>query len=171
MLRLHGFCVSMRFKVTSSLLKKSMLLYYVPQMVTPGSVERTCHTESSRSEAVAQQQMENHDHLIQPKKPSNPVLESPSHRVLHRELRVSHRWGLLPAEKCELQRVMEQRRLEQQREREQALRPLTDLEQELSKRRQRLLAYELEEKKRQEDLQNVPEFVRVKDNLRRVRVS
>lgn len=47
--------------------------------------------------------------------------------------------GLLPTEKCELQRVMEQRRLEQQREREQALRPLTDLEQELSKRRQRLL--------------------------------
>ncbi|KAK3512901.1 hypothetical protein QTP70_028974, partial [Hemibagrus guttatus] len=124
---------------------------------------------SSRSETVAQQQtMENHDHLIRPKKPSNPVSESPSHRVLHRELRVSHRWGLLPAEKCELQRVMEQRRLEQQREREQALRPLTDLEQELSKRRQRLLAYELEEKKRQEDLQNVPEFVRVKDNLRRV---
>lgn len=33
------------------------------------------------------------------------------------------------------------------------------------------LQYELEEKKRQEDLQNVPEFVRVKDNLRRVRVS
>ncbi|KAI5093600.1 protein FAM107B-like, partial [Silurus meridionalis] len=127
-------------------------------------------SEHSRSEPVAQQQiMENPDHLIRPKKPSNPVLESPSHRVLHRELRVSHRWGLLPAEKCELQRVMEHRRVEQQREREEALRPLTDLEQELSKRRQRLLAYELEEQKRQEDLKNVPEFVRVKDNLRRVR--
>lgn len=31
--------------------------------------------------------------------------------------------------------------------------------------------YELEEQKRQEELQNVPEFVRVKDNLRRVHVS
>ncbi|XP_053082961.1 protein FAM107B isoform X2 [Pangasianodon hypophthalmus] len=141
-------------------------------MVSPRSVERNYHAENTRSETVAQQQiMENQDHLIRPKKPSNPVLESPNHRVLHRELRVSHRWGLLPAEKCELQRVMEQRRLEQQREREQALRPLTDLEQELCKRRQRLLTYELEEQKRQEDLQNVPEFVRVKDNLRHVRVS
>uniref|UniRef100_A0AAR2J2E8 Uncharacterized protein n=1 Tax=Pygocentrus nattereri TaxID=42514 RepID=A0AAR2J2E8_PYGNA len=83
--------------------------------------------------------MNSQDDLIQPKKPSNPILESPSHRGLHRELLVSHRWGLLPGEKSELQRVMEQRRLEQHREREQALRPLTDLEQELRKRRQRLL--------------------------------
>ncbi|KAF5895894.1 protein FAM [Clarias magur] len=115
--------------------------------------------------------MEIDDHLIRPKKLPNPVQESTSHRVLHRELRVCHRWGLLPAEKCELQRVMEQRRLEQQRESEQALNPLTDLEQQLSKRRQRLLTYELEEQKRQEDLQNVPEFVRVKDNLRRICAS
>ncbi|XP_017306598.1 protein FAM107B [Ictalurus punctatus] len=162
----------MCLRVTSSLLKKSMLLYFVPQMVSPRNVERNDIAENSRSETVAQEQiMENHDHLIRPKKPSNPVLESPRHRVLHRELRVSHRWGLLPAEKCELQRVMEQRRLEQQREREQAQRPLSDLDQQLSRRRQRLLAYELEEQKRQEDRQNVPEFVRVKDNLRRVCVS
>ncbi|XP_060766184.1 protein FAM107B [Neoarius graeffei] len=141
-------------------------------MVSPRSIERNYHAENSRSETVAQQQiMENQDHLIRPKKLLNPVLESPSHRMLHRELRVSQRWGLLPAEKCELQRVMEQRRLAQQREREQAQKPLSDLEQELSKRRQRLLMYELEEQKRQDDLQNVPEFVHIKDNLRHVRVS
>ncbi|XP_053340455.1 protein FAM107B [Clarias gariepinus] len=162
----------MCLRVTRSLLKKSMLLYYIPQMVSPRNVEGNHHPENSRSESVAEQtMMEIHDHLIRPKKLSNPVLDSPSHRVLHRELRVSHRWGLLPAEKCELQRVMEKRRLEQQREREQALKPPTDLEQQLSKRRQRLLNYELEEQKRQEDLLNVPEFVRVKDNLRRVRAA
>ncbi|KAI4890182.1 hypothetical protein NFI96_033025, partial [Prochilodus magdalenae] len=125
---------------------------------------------NSSSEIITHQQTkESQDNLIQPKKPSNPVLESPSRRGLHRELLFSHRWGLLPGEKSELQRVMEQRRLEHQ-DREQALPPLTDLEQELHKRRQRLLAYELEEQRRTEDLKNMPEFVRVRDNLRRVQV-
>ncbi|XP_066526903.1 protein FAM107B [Hoplias malabaricus] len=122
------------------------------------------------SDAEHQQMMDNQDDLIQPQKPSNPVLESPSHRGLHRELLISHRWGLLHGEKSELQKVMEQRRIEQHRESELALRPATDLELELRKRRQRLLAYELEEQKRREDQRNIPEFVRVKDNLRRVRV-
>ncbi|KAL7837251.1 hypothetical protein SRHO_G00269620 [Serrasalmus rhombeus] len=141
------------------------------KVISPSMIHRNPTAENSNSETVTHQQMMNsQDDLIQPKKPSNPILECPSHRGLHRELLVSHRWGLLPGEKSELQRVMEQRRLEQHREREQALRPLTDLEQELRKRRQRLLAYELEEQKRQEELRNMPEFVRVRDNLRHVGV-
>ncbi|KAL7843547.1 hypothetical protein AOLI_G00250590 [Acnodon oligacanthus] len=143
----------------------------IKKVISPSMVHRNPTAENSNSEIVTHQQMtESQDDLIQPKKPSNPILESPSHRGLHRELLVSRRWGLLPGEKSELQRVMEQRRLEQHREREQALRPLTDLEQELRKRRQRLLAYELEEQKRREDLKNMPEFVRVRDNLRHVGV-
>uniref|UniRef100_A0A673KGH9 Si:ch211-160o17.6 n=1 Tax=Sinocyclocheilus rhinocerous TaxID=307959 RepID=A0A673KGH9_9TELE len=85
------------------------------------------------------QATEGQDDLIRPKKLFNPVLESSSRRGLHRELLVSHRWGLLPEKKPELKRVLDQRRLEQHREREQASHPPSDLEQELHKRRQRLL--------------------------------
>uniref|UniRef100_A0A673K5T0 Si:ch211-160o17.6 n=1 Tax=Sinocyclocheilus rhinocerous TaxID=307959 RepID=A0A673K5T0_9TELE len=97
------------------------------------------------------------DDLIRPKKLFNPVLESSSRRGLHRELLVSLKTvcrGLLPEKKPELKRVLDQRRLEQHREREQASHPPSDLEQELHKRRQRLLAVQ--------DLQNMPEFVRVR---------
>ena len=47
--------------------------------------------------------------------------------------------GLLPGEKPELKRVLEQRRLEQHREQELALRPPLELETELRKRQQILL--------------------------------
>ncbi|KAG9260550.1 protein FAM107B [Astyanax mexicanus] len=149
-----------------------MLLYYTTQVMPSGNVRNRDHREeNSISEGpVHQQTTDSEDDLVLPKKQSNPMLESPSHRGLHRELLLSHRWGLLPSEKSELKKVMEQRRLEQHREREQALQALTDLQQELHKRRQRLMAYEREEQKRQEDLKNTPEFVRVRDNLRRVRV-
>ena len=46
--------------------------------------------------------------------------------------------GLVLEEKPELKRVLEQRRLEQHREQELALRPPSDLETELRKRQQRL---------------------------------
>ncbi|XP_016094444.1 protein FAM107B isoform X2 [Sinocyclocheilus grahami] len=129
-------------------------------------------TESSSGASTASQQAsEGQDDLIRPKKLFNPVLESSSRRGLHRELLVSHRWGLLPEEKPELKRVLEQRRLEQHREREQASHLPSDLEQELHKRSQRLLAYEQEELRRREDLQNMPEFVRVRENLRHITVT
>ncbi|XP_051532423.1 protein FAM107B isoform X2 [Myxocyprinus asiaticus] len=129
-------------------------------------------TESSScGTSVSQKTTEGQDDLIRPKKLPNPILESHSHRGLHRELLVSHRWGLLPEEKPELQRVLEQRRLEQYREREQALKPPSDLEQELRKRRQKLMAYEQDELRRKEDLEKMPEFVRVRDNLRHITIS
>ncbi|KPP62072.1 hypothetical protein Z043_119766, partial [Scleropages formosus] len=84
---------------------------------------------------------------LTPRKPSGSAMEPPSHQDLHRE-------------KPELQRVLEQRRLDQHREQEQALRPPSDLEQELRKRQQKLEEYEKEERKRREEQENVPEFVR-----------
>ncbi|XP_066559536.1 protein FAM107B isoform X2 [Amia ocellicauda] len=105
--------------------------------------------------------------LIQPRKITNPILESPNHQDLHRELLLSHRRGLLPEEKPELQRVLEQRRLEQER----AITPPSDLETELRKRQQKLQEYEREEMKRKEDQENIPEFVRVKENLRHIPVT
>nr|XP_029478662.1 protein FAM107B-like isoform X1 [Oncorhynchus nerka] len=100
------------------------------------------------------------------------TVETPSHHDLHRELLLSTKRGLLPGEKPELKRVLEQRRLEQHREQELALQPPLELETELRKRQQILLEYEQEEiRRREEQEKGVPEFVRVKDNLRRTQVS
>ncbi|XP_051529042.1 uncharacterized protein LOC127426333 isoform X2 [Myxocyprinus asiaticus] len=96
-----------------------------------------------------------------------------SHCCIQR-IKADSKWnlgGLLPEEKPELQRFLEQRRLEQHREREQALKPLSDLEQELCKRRQKLMAYEQEELRRREDLEKMPELVRMRNNLRHISIS
>ncbi|KAG8002716.1 hypothetical protein GBF38_015254, partial [Nibea albiflora] len=79
--------------------------------------------------------------------------------------------GLLPEEKPELKRVLEQRRLDQHKEEELAQRRPSDLEMELRKRQQKLEEYEQEEIRQRENQQNIPEFVRVKDNLRRTQTS
>ncbi|XP_041955116.1 actin-associated protein FAM107A [Alosa sapidissima] len=94
--------------------------------------------------------------------------ETPSHQGLHRELLLSHKRGLHLEEKPELKRVLEQRRLDQDREQELALRPPSDLEQELRKRQLRLQEYEQEELRRREGQVNIPEFVRVKEKLRHI---
>ncbi|KTG46523.1 hypothetical protein cypCar_00022881, partial [Cyprinus carpio] len=97
--------------------------------------------------------------------------ECPSHQNLHKELLLGHKRGLLLEEKPELQRVLQQRRLDLHREQELALRPPSDLEQELRKRQQKLQEYEMEEQSRIEDEKNVPEFVRVKENLRCIQLT
>uniref|UniRef100_A0A8C8VLZ3 Uncharacterized protein n=1 Tax=Pelusios castaneus TaxID=367368 RepID=A0A8C8VLZ3_9SAUR len=79
-----------------------------------------------------------HSGLIEPKKLPNPVRESSSHQELHRELLFSHRRGLLPEHKPELQKVLESRRKKQMKQQEELRRPLTDLEEELRKRQQML---------------------------------
>uniref|UniRef100_A0A4W5PKU7 Zgc:195245 n=1 Tax=Hucho hucho TaxID=62062 RepID=A0A4W5PKU7_9TELE len=124
-------------------------------------------TECSEVQEVSQSQLQ------QPRvKPNGSTVETPSHHDLHRELLVSTKRGLLPGEKPELKRVLEQRRLEQHREKELALQPPLELETELRKRQQILLEYEQEEiRRREEQEREVPEFVRVKDNLRRTQMS
>ncbi|XP_073324153.1 protein FAM107B [Pagrus major] len=104
--------------------------------------------------------------LIQPRKLPHPILASRQHRALHQELLFCHRRGLLPRSKPELQCVLDHKRREQHKQRELALCPPSDLEVKLRTRKQKIQVYELEEKKRSEGLQNVPEFVRVRGTLK-----
>lgn len=67
--------------------------------------------------------------------------------------------------------MMEQRRGKLHREEEQARLGPSDLETELRKRQQKLKEYELEEVRQRENKDKIPEFVRVKDNLRRTQMS
>ncbi|XP_028308607.1 protein FAM107B [Gouania willdenowi] len=101
------------------------------------------------------------------RKLSSSSADTPSYHNLHRELLLSHKRGLVLEEKPELTRVLEQRRLELHKEEEMARQRPSDLETELRKRQQKLQEYEQEEIRRKEDQQKIPEFVRVKDNLRR----
>ncbi|KAA8591128.1 hypothetical protein FQN60_002071 [Etheostoma spectabile] len=111
------------------------------------------------------------DEVLQPRKLNGSSVETPSYQNLHRELLLSHKRGLLLEEKPELQRVLEQRRLELHKEEEMARQQPSDLETELRKRQQKLQEYEQEEIRRLENQQKIPEFVRVKDNLRRTQTS
>uniref|UniRef100_A0A665U878 Zgc:195245 n=1 Tax=Echeneis naucrates TaxID=173247 RepID=A0A665U878_ECHNA len=109
------------------------------------------------------------DDIVQPRKLNGSSADTPSYQNLHRELLLSHKRGLLLEEKPELKRVLEQRRLELHKEEEMARRGPSDLETELRKRQQKL--QEQEEIRRRESQQKIPEFVRVKDNLRRTQTS
>ncbi|XP_018533230.2 protein FAM107B [Lates calcarifer] len=101
----------------------------------------------------------------------NPVLASHQHRNLHQELLLCHRRGLLPRVKPELQRVLEHKVREQHKQREVALHSPSDLEAKLRTWRERIQVCELEEKKRNESLQDIPEFVRVRGTLKPVQTS
>uniref|UniRef100_A0AAZ1XR39 Actin-associated protein FAM107A n=1 Tax=Oreochromis aureus TaxID=47969 RepID=A0AAZ1XR39_OREAU len=111
--------------------------------------------------------------LIKPKKLVNPVKASKSHQELHRELLSSYKRGGVSVEmKPELQRVLESRRrdqlIRQRKEEDEARRKVSPLEAELLKRHKKL--EELERQQEQEDLR-APEFVKVKENLRRTSVQ
>nr|XP_055025209.1 protein FAM107B [Misgurnus anguillicaudatus] len=121
--------------------------------------------------SVAQEGTGAEEEVFQIRKLNGSFSESPSRHKLHKELLLGHKKGLLLEEKPELKRVLEQRRLDLHREEELALQPPSDLEQELRKRQQKLQEYEMEEKRRLEDEKNVPEFVRVKENLRRIQIA
>ncbi|KGL99258.1 Protein FAM107A, partial [Charadrius vociferus] len=118
--------------------------------------------------------------LIKPKKLLNPVKASKSHQELHRELLMNHKRGLGVESKPELQRVLEHRRrnqlIRQKKEEEEAKKLQSPFEKELLKRHQRLDQVELnnressflqleKEQEKQED--HAPEFIKVKENLRR----
>uniref|UniRef100_UPI0037E7E355 protein FAM107B n=1 Tax=Semicossyphus pulcher TaxID=241346 RepID=UPI0037E7E355 len=111
------------------------------------------------------------DDITHPRKLNGSSVEAPSYQNLHRELMLSHKRGLLLEEKPELKRVLEQRRLDLHKEEEMARQRPSDLETELRKRQQKLKEYEQEEIRRRENQQKIPEFVRVKDNLRRTQTS
>ncbi|XP_069031556.1 protein FAM107B isoform X1 [Embiotoca jacksoni] len=109
--------------------------------------------------------------LIKPKKLLNPVKASKSHQELHRELLSSCKRGGVSVEmKPELQRVLETRKrdqlIRQKKQEEEAHRKISPLEAELMKRHRKL---EELDRQQQEDLK-APEFVKVKENLRRTSI-
>ncbi|XP_065097839.1 protein FAM107B isoform X1 [Paramisgurnus dabryanus] len=111
------------------------------------------------------------DDLIRPKKLVNPVKASKSHQELHRELLMNHKRGVGAENKSELQRVLEQRKrdqmIRQKKEEEEARRKISPLEQELLKRHQKLEELEKEQAKLENSDGSSPEFIKVKENLRR----
>ncbi|XP_043572698.1 protein FAM107B-like isoform X3 [Chiloscyllium plagiosum] len=107
--------------------------------------------------------------LITPKKLNNPMKDSKSYRDLHRELIFIQKRGVVLQNKPELQQVMEQRKCNLPREQEKAKQTKTDFEEELKKRYQKLEQYEQEQKL--EGNENVPEFIKVKETLRRTIIT
>uniref|UniRef100_A0A9J7YRA3 Actin-associated protein FAM107A n=1 Tax=Cyprinus carpio carpio TaxID=630221 RepID=A0A9J7YRA3_CYPCA len=111
------------------------------------------------------------DDLIKPKKLINPVKASKSHQELHRELLMNHKRGIGVENKPELQRVLEQRKREQmikqRKQEEEARRKISPLEQELLKRHQKLEELEKEQERLEDSNCSAPEFIKVKENLRR----
>ncbi|XP_016366256.1 protein FAM107B isoform X1 [Sinocyclocheilus rhinocerous] len=111
------------------------------------------------------------DDLIKPKKLNNPVKASKSHQELHRELLMNHKRGIGVENKPELQRVLEQRKREQmikqRKQEEEARRKISPLEQELLKRHQKLEELEKEQARLEDSNCSAPEFIKVKENLRR----
>ncbi|XP_048879046.1 protein FAM107B isoform X2 [Brienomyrus brachyistius] len=118
--------------------------------------------------------MEEDNDLIKPKKLPNPVKASKSHQDLHRELLMNHKRGVGAESKPELQRVLEQRKREQlikqRKAEEEARRKISPLEQELLKRHKKLEELEREQEKQEEGAEKAPEFIKVKENLRRTSI-
>ncbi|XP_053171985.1 protein FAM107B [Scomber japonicus] len=114
--------------------------------------------------------------LIKPKKLINPVVSSKSHQELHRELLSScRRSGVTVETKPELQRVLESRKrdqlIKQRKQEEEARRKISPLEAELRKRHQKLDELEKQQELQHEEYLKAPEFIKVKDNLRRTSVQ
>ncbi|XP_056130836.1 protein FAM107B [Lampris incognitus] len=112
---------------------------------------------------------ESDEDLIKPKKLVNPVKASKSHQDLHRELLMRGGGGV--ETKPELQRVLEARKREkmikQKKEEQEARKKVSPLEQELLKRHKKLEELEKNQEKDQEGTLKAPEFVKVKENLKR----
>lgn len=118
--------------------------------------------------SLNRQSTTDNDEITQPNKLNGSVADFQN---LHRELLLGHKRGLLFGVRPELKRVMEQRRGKLHKEEELARLGPSDLETELRKRQQKLKEYELEEIRQRENQDKIPEFVRVKDNLRRTQMS
>ncbi|XP_034028190.1 protein FAM107B isoform X3 [Thalassophryne amazonica] len=140
-------------------------------MEAPNTKKKPGHGQHRKADYIGE---------VKPRKLNGSSVETPSHQDLHRELLLSHKRGLLLEEKPELKRVLDQRRLDLHKVEELAKQGPSDLETELRKRQQKLQevkstrqatetlnGYEQEEIRQRENEKKIPEFVRVKDNLRR----
>ncbi|XP_063063852.1 actin-associated protein FAM107A [Engraulis encrasicolus] len=92
---------------------------------------------------------------------------SRSHQELHKELLLAHKKGLVVSSRPELQMVLERRRKEQsqKQEEEQAKGPLDHV---LLQRQQRTQERAREEEDRVREESHLSEFVRVRQNLRKI---
>ncbi|XP_037535648.1 protein FAM107B [Nematolebias whitei] len=119
--------------------------------------------------------LDNDEDLIRPRKLVNPVKASRSHQELHQELLSSCRRGGTSIDtKPELQRVLESRKRDQlirQRKQEvEAHRKISPLEAELLKRHRKLEELEQQQEQQQKDNLTAPEFMKVREKLRRTSV-
>ncbi|KAM9361294.1 actin-associated protein FAM107A [Symphorus nematophorus] len=131
--------------------------------------QREQHDRYSELQAPLQSEEESRN-LIRPQKPLNPLTASRSHQELHKELRMTHKRRVSQEAKSELQRALEKRKWEQRmkesRDQEEAKKNTSPLHQELLKRQQRLEKLERDKGQQREG----PEFLRVKERLRRTAV-
>ncbi|XP_053280675.1 actin-associated protein FAM107A [Pleuronectes platessa] len=98
---------------------------------------------------------------------SNPIQTFRTHNELHKELLLAHKRGLALSRRPELQQVLE-RRKRAQSEQEEERQSRTPLEDVLLRRQQKQLERDKEhEEKVQEETQLI-EFVRVRQNLRKI---
>ncbi|XP_043102250.1 protein FAM107B isoform X5 [Puntigrus tetrazona] len=103
---------------------------------------------------------------------NNPVKASRSHQELHKELLLAHKKGLVVCCKPELQMVLEKRKREQtQREEgEQSRSPLEQVLLERQHKHQEMMKEKEEEQRQHEEVQLL-EFVRVRQNLKKVHTA
>uniref|UniRef100_A0A3B4GB50 Actin-associated protein FAM107A n=1 Tax=Pundamilia nyererei TaxID=303518 RepID=A0A3B4GB50_9CICH len=113
---------------------------------------------------------EESSNLIRPLKATSAITALESHRELHKELQMTHKRLVSQEGKTELQRVLEKRKWEQRlkasRDQDEAKKKTSELHQELLKRQQRLENLEKDQKVKQEE----PEFIQVKERLRKTAV-
>ncbi|XP_060788672.1 protein FAM107B [Neoarius graeffei] len=102
-----------------------------------------------------------------PRNLNNPVKTSRSHQELHRELLMAHRKGLAVCCKPELQMVLERRKKEQT-QREEGEQCRSPLEQVLLQRQQKQQEREKEQEEKIQHETQLLEFIRVRQNLRKV---
>ncbi|XP_078399739.1 protein FAM107B-like isoform X1 [Cetorhinus maximus] len=133
--------------------------------------ERHSNPSEIRSLMAEPDYFDDNPELIKPKKLLNPVKASRSHQELHRELLMNQKRGVSSENKPELQRVLEYRRrdqlIRQRKEEEEARKMKSPFELQLQKRQQRLEQLEREQERSGEEQENAPEFIKVKENLRR----
>uniref|UniRef100_A0A8C5DKP8 Actin-associated protein FAM107A n=1 Tax=Gouania willdenowi TaxID=441366 RepID=A0A8C5DKP8_GOUWI len=156
-------------------MKKMVMMITEVKLRPDGIRRRPGHTPQPEDQPEDQSEDED-ENLIKPKKLINPISESRSHQELHRELhqgRMAQPQNFLnfPEPKPELQRVLESRKrdqlIRQRKQEEEAHRTISPLEAELLRRHKKLEEYEQQQ---QENLK-APEFVKVRENLRRTSVE
>ncbi|KAM4610659.1 actin-associated protein FAM107A [Polymixia lowei] len=101
---------------------------------------------------------------------TNPFKASRTHQELHKELLLAHKKGLALSSKPELQQVLERRKREQT-DREEEEQTRTPLEEVLLKRQQTQLEKEKQEEEKVREENQLFEFVRVRQNLRKIHTA